>query len=154
MLFIVFWFYNTLYFIPLWFALNQARGRKPEIVQVIAPYQATSTEQLDLQRGQLIMIRKKTETGWWEGELQVNLTFFCVKFDTGHSLIFTFFVFLFFRHEARRGRSVGSLPRTWSLWRAAAIAALRYLTAIKTHRLIPMLVSYTPSEFGRVKKVR
>lgn len=48
------------------------RGRKPEIVQVIAPYQATSSEQLDLQRGQLIMIRKKTDSGWWEGELQVK----------------------------------------------------------------------------------
>ncbi|XP_018365606.1 PREDICTED: intersectin-1 isoform X10 [Trachymyrmex cornetzi] len=48
------------------------RGRKPEIVQVIAPYQATSSEQLDLQRGQLIMIRKKTDSGWWEGELQAR----------------------------------------------------------------------------------
>lgn len=47
------------------------RGRKPEIVQVIASYKATSAEQLDLQKGQLIMIRKKTESGWWEGELQV-----------------------------------------------------------------------------------
>lgn len=35
------------------------RGRKPEIVQVIAPYQATSSEQLDLQKGQLIMIDPK-----------------------------------------------------------------------------------------------
>ncbi|XP_076246231.1 dynamin associated protein 160 isoform X2 [Calliopsis andreniformis] len=50
----------------------QQRGRKPEIVQVIAPYQATSAEQLDLQRGQLIMIRKKTDSGWWEGELQAR----------------------------------------------------------------------------------
>ncbi|XP_076663199.1 dynamin associated protein 160 isoform X5 [Andrena cerasifolii] len=50
----------------------QQRGRKPEIVQVIAPYQATSTEQLDLQKGQLIMIRKKTDSGWWEGELQAR----------------------------------------------------------------------------------
>ncbi|KAH0568927.1 intersectin-1 isoform X2 [Cotesia glomerata] len=50
----------------------KTRGKKPEIVQVIAPYQATSTEQLDLQRGQLIMIRKKTDSGWWEGELQAR----------------------------------------------------------------------------------
>ncbi|KAL6445056.1 hypothetical protein ACFW04_002162 [Cataglyphis niger] len=50
----------------------QQRGRKPEIVQVIAPYQATSAEQLNLQRGQLIMIRKKTDSGWWEGELQAR----------------------------------------------------------------------------------
>ncbi|XP_025267864.1 intersectin-1 isoform X9 [Camponotus floridanus] len=53
-------------------APNQRGGRKPEIVQVIAPYQATSAEQLDLQRGQLIMIRKKTDSGWWEGELQAR----------------------------------------------------------------------------------
>ncbi|XP_076164152.1 dynamin associated protein 160 isoform X2 [Ptiloglossa arizonensis] len=51
---------------------SQQRGRKPEIVQVIAPYQATSSEQLDLQKGQLIMIRKKTDSGWWEGELQAR----------------------------------------------------------------------------------
>ncbi|KAG5347923.1 ITSN2 protein, partial [Acromyrmex charruanus] len=51
---------------------SSQRGRKPEIVQVIAPYQATSSEQLDLQRGQLIMIRKKTDSGWWEGELQAR----------------------------------------------------------------------------------
>lgn len=38
---------------------------------VIAPYEATSSEQLSLQKGQLIMIRKKTDSGWWEGELQV-----------------------------------------------------------------------------------
>lgn len=51
--------------------LIQGRGKKPEIVQVQAPYQATSSEQLSLQKGQLIMIRKKTDSGWWEGELQV-----------------------------------------------------------------------------------
>lgn len=39
---------------------------------MIAPYTATSTEQLSLQRGQLVKIRKKTTTGWWEGELQVT----------------------------------------------------------------------------------
>lgn len=39
---------------------------------MIAPYEATSSEQLSLQRGQLIMIRKKTDSGWWEGELQVG----------------------------------------------------------------------------------
>lgn len=47
-------------------------GKKPEIAQVIAPYNATSTEQLSLSRGQLIMIRKKTDSGWWEGELQAK----------------------------------------------------------------------------------
>lgn len=48
------------------------RARKSEIAQVIAPYEATSTEQLSLTRGQLIMIRKKTDSGWWEGELQAK----------------------------------------------------------------------------------
>ncbi|PSN50566.1 Intersectin-1 [Blattella germanica] len=51
---------------------SKVKGKKPEIATVIAPYQATSAEQLDLQRGQLIMIRKKTSTGWWEGELQAR----------------------------------------------------------------------------------
>lgn len=45
--------------------------KKGEVAQVIAPYEATSSEQLSLTRGQLIMIRKKTDSGWWEGELQV-----------------------------------------------------------------------------------
>lgn len=39
---------------------------------MIAPYEATSNEQLTLQRGQYIMIRKKTDSGWWEGELQIR----------------------------------------------------------------------------------
>lgn len=42
------------------------------MAQVIAPYEATSAEQLSLARGQLIMIRKKTDSGWWEGELQAR----------------------------------------------------------------------------------
>ncbi|XP_066254448.1 intersectin-1 isoform X2 [Euwallacea similis] len=48
------------------------KGKKPEIASVIAAYQATSPEQLSLARGQLIMIRKKTDSGWWEGELQAK----------------------------------------------------------------------------------
>ncbi|XP_042887891.1 intersectin-1-like isoform X5 [Penaeus japonicus] len=48
------------------------KGKKPEIAQVIAPYDATSGNQLSLQRGQLVMIRKKTASGWWEGELQAK----------------------------------------------------------------------------------
>ncbi|XP_073978678.1 dynamin associated protein 160 isoform X3 [Rhodnius prolixus] len=51
---------------------SKSKSRKPLIATVIAPYQATSSEQLSLQRGQLIMIRKKTATGWWEGELQAK----------------------------------------------------------------------------------
>lgn len=51
------------------------KSKKPEIATVIAPYQATSKEQLSLQRGQLIMIRKKTTSGWWEGETHVRYIF-------------------------------------------------------------------------------
>jgi intersectin len=61
------------------YIFQSMRGsRKGEVAQVIAPYEATSSEQLTLARGQLIMIRKKTDTGWWEGELQVlrHLTLF------------------------------------------------------------------------------
>ncbi|XP_018567623.1 intersectin-1 isoform X2 [Anoplophora glabripennis] len=48
------------------------KSKKPEIASVIAPYESTSPEQLSLARGQLIMIRKKTDSGWWEGELQAK----------------------------------------------------------------------------------
>lgn len=57
-------------FLTLFRQMN--KGKKPEIATVIAPYQATSKEQLSLQRGQLIMIRKKTTSGWWEGETHVS----------------------------------------------------------------------------------
>lgn len=51
---------------------SQRSGRlKGEVAQAIATYEATSSEQLSLQKGQLVMIRKKTDSGWWEGELQV-----------------------------------------------------------------------------------
>jgi len=47
-------------------------GKKGEIATVIAPYMASSSEQLSLTRGQLVCIRKRTTTGWWEGELQAK----------------------------------------------------------------------------------
>jgi len=43
-----------------------------EIGTVIAPYEPTSSDQLALQVGQMIQIRRKTDSGWWEGELQVR----------------------------------------------------------------------------------
>lgn len=43
-----------------------------EIATVIAPYQATGPEQLSLKPGQYIQVRKKSNSGWWEGELQVG----------------------------------------------------------------------------------
>jgi len=48
---------------------HQAKdGKKLELAQVIAPYEATSKEQLSLVQGTMIVIKKKTETGWWQGE--------------------------------------------------------------------------------------
>ena len=41
-----------------------------ELAKVIAPYEATSKEQLTLAKGQMIMVKKRTETGWWQGEVQ------------------------------------------------------------------------------------
>lgn len=46
--------------------------KKPEIASVIAAYTATGAEQLSLSPGQLIQVRKKSPSGWWEGELQAR----------------------------------------------------------------------------------
>ncbi|XP_049884041.1 intersectin-1-like isoform X2 [Pectinophora gossypiella] len=52
---------------------DSATGRrKNEIAQAIAQYTATSAEQLSLQKGQLLVVRKKADSGWWEGELQAK----------------------------------------------------------------------------------
>ncbi|XP_033111620.1 intersectin-1-like [Anneissia japonica] len=45
---------------------------KKEIAKVIAPYQGTGPEQLTLGVGQMIQIRKKNPSGWWEGEQQIR----------------------------------------------------------------------------------
>ncbi len=39
---------------------------------MIAPYKATGPEQLSLEKQQLVQVRKKTSSGWWEGEIQVK----------------------------------------------------------------------------------
>jgi len=44
--------------------------KKPIIAKVVAPYEATSKEQLTLAAGQLVVVRKKTDSGWWQGEIQ------------------------------------------------------------------------------------
>ncbi|XP_076372509.1 dynamin associated protein 160 isoform X6 [Tachypleus tridentatus] len=51
---------------------NTKSLKKPEIVTVLAAYKGTGPEQLTLDRGQLIQVRKKSSSGWWEGELQVK----------------------------------------------------------------------------------
>lgn len=50
----------------------EGKYRRGEIVTVLAPYKATGPEQLSLEKGQLILVRKKTPGGWWEGEVQVK----------------------------------------------------------------------------------
>jgi hypothetical protein len=47
------------------------KSRRYEIATVLANYQATSEGQLNLARGQLMTVRKRSPSGWWEGELQV-----------------------------------------------------------------------------------
>lgn len=49
-----------------------AGSQVKEIGKVIAPYEATGKEQLSLKPNQLIQIRKKAPSGWWEGELMVR----------------------------------------------------------------------------------
>ena len=65
---------SLIYLIDAIFSIFQSEGKagtkKPEIATVVAPYTATSKEQLSLQRGQMILVRKKTSTGWWQGEIQ------------------------------------------------------------------------------------
>lgn len=46
--------------------------RKPEIVIAVAPYTAGGAEQISFAKGEMILVKKKTETGWWEGELQAK----------------------------------------------------------------------------------
>jgi len=47
-------------------------GKKLELATVLAAYEASSKEQLSLAKGQMVIVRKKTETGWWQGELQAG----------------------------------------------------------------------------------
>ena len=42
------------------------------MVIVVASYKATGPEQLSLEKGQLIQVKKKNSSGWWEGETQVK----------------------------------------------------------------------------------
>ncbi|XP_015786793.1 intersectin-2 isoform X2 [Tetranychus urticae] len=53
-------------------SLEKGKLKKPEIVRVIAPYKATGPEQLNLEKDQLIQVRKKNASGWWEGEIQIK----------------------------------------------------------------------------------
>lgn len=39
---------------------------------MIANYRALGQEQLNLEKGQLVLIRRKMDSGWWEGEIQIK----------------------------------------------------------------------------------
>ena len=51
---------------------KKGKAKKLEIVTAIAAYTASGAEQLSLDVGQLIQVRKKMDSGWWEGELQAK----------------------------------------------------------------------------------
>ncbi|XP_060808200.1 intersectin-1 [Amyelois transitella] len=51
---------------------SAAGRRKLDVAQAVAAYTPTSSEQLALQKGQLLVVRKKADSGWWEGELQAK----------------------------------------------------------------------------------
>lgn len=51
---------------------KKSRQKKAEVATVIASYKALGQEQLSLEKGQLVSVRRKMDTGWWEGELQVK----------------------------------------------------------------------------------
>ena len=51
---------------------KKGKAKKLEIVTAIATYTASGAEQLSLEVGQLIQVRKKMDSGWWEGELQAK----------------------------------------------------------------------------------
>ena len=51
---------------------EETSKRKPEIVVAVAPYTAGGQEQISFAKGDMILVKKKTETGWWEGELQAK----------------------------------------------------------------------------------
>ncbi|CAL1275959.1 unnamed protein product [Larinioides sclopetarius] len=54
-------------------SIEGAKGfKRGDIVTVLAPYKATGPEQISLEKGQLIQVRKKAPNGWWEGEVQVK----------------------------------------------------------------------------------
>ncbi|XP_022654565.1 intersectin-1-like isoform X4 [Varroa destructor] len=48
---------------------KKSMKKKPEIVVVVANYDASGDGQLNLVKGQLVQVRKKTDGGWWEGEI-------------------------------------------------------------------------------------
>ena len=91
----------------------KGRGaKKPEIATVIAPYTATSSEQLSLQRGQLIMIRKKSASGWWEGELQVTARHHQLTIHSSKSFFWLSCIHRYLQAKGRK-RQLGWFPASY-----------------------------------------
>jgi hypothetical protein len=90
------------------------KSRRYEIATVLANYQGSSEGQLTLTRGQLVTVRKKSSSGWWEGELQVcpiRLTLnVCILEFTD----FAAYLIVLFTCSSRESKesSAGSLDRT------------------------------------------
>lgn len=51
---------------------KKSKAKKVEIVTATHAYVGSGPEQLSLEVGQLIQVRKKMDSGWWEGELQAK----------------------------------------------------------------------------------
>ncbi|KAH9280196.1 Intersectin-2 [Echinococcus granulosus] len=47
-------------------------SKTPELAVVVTPFIAQSSEQLSLNTGQYVKIRKRSSNGWWEGETQLR----------------------------------------------------------------------------------
>ncbi len=48
-------------------------SKSQELASVIANFSADSPEQLSLVEGQVVVVKKKLPSGWWEGQIQVNV---------------------------------------------------------------------------------
>lgn len=51
---------------------KKSRQKRAEVATVIANYEARGEEQLSLEKGQLVAVRRKIDSGWWEGEIQIK----------------------------------------------------------------------------------
>ncbi|XP_055329501.1 intersectin-2-like [Paramacrobiotus metropolitanus] len=51
---------------------EESTKRKPEVYIAVAPFTAAGPEQISFAKNDMILVKKKTETGWWEGELQAK----------------------------------------------------------------------------------
>ena len=53
-------------------SVDEGGKKKPEIVVAVASYTSGGSEQISFSKGDMVLVKKKTDTGWWEGELQAK----------------------------------------------------------------------------------